>query len=532
MSGIIGGVGNVLHLLGVPAFHRMPTFRRSAGGYAVIVLIAAGMPRLASAGVDLRWLNTLIAFFRNFFCIWKDLYPLFLTRIWPALFRLTPLTWLVSAHQYLGGSMLNIYLGFTGWSHARDEKARLASWQTLARKTSRDGFQSVIKDSAEQGEKLGAKGSARQAAKGIASVEGRRIVEDEIDRALNAEGVSELQSGCRFFIGAGFIYLSFYGLKLTGFTALCRGISVMLTGLAISLISADHGVKETLRDARDTLQAVSYLLGELPADAPPPSLVAPETSQGIDKSARRLRLLGALVAPKDPDLAAARSARPWDLNWGVRRAQRIAAVPKPTGESGRAAVAAAERRGDDVSAAAAKAALEKAPEPLKAGAQCWVLPDEGASSSAGASSTKRRAMLVIDNENGTWNVVYNVRDPDRVWNDDEDEEEDVAVDRLVMAKKQELQPSRPKPADPTTLEPEGLHSVDPTEYEEQEEFGKEVERVMLALLEAEGERSVTTLTALRDVLEFFQRGGAPGGGTRAAVRCPCPRPALVFAQQS
>ena len=127
MSGIIGGVGNVLHLLGVPAFHRMPTFRRSAGGYAVIVLIAAGMPRLASAGVDLRWLNTLIAFFRNFFCIWKDLYPLFLTRFWPALFRLTPLTWLVSAHQYLGGSMLNIYLGFTGWSHARDEKARLAS---------------------------------------------------------------------------------------------------------------------------------------------------------------------------------------------------------------------------------------------------------------------------------------------------------------------------------------------------------------------------------------------------------------------
>ena len=138
----------------------------------------------------------------------------------------------------------------------------------------------------------------------------------------------------------------------------------MLTGLAISLISADHGVKETLRDARDTLQAVSYLLGELPADAPPPSLVAPETSQGIDKSARRLRLLGALVAPKDPDLAAARFTRPWDLNWGVRRAQRIAAVPKPTGESGRAAVAAAERRGDDVSAAAAKAALEKAPEPV------------------------------------------------------------------------------------------------------------------------------------------------------------------------
>ena len=47
----------------------------------------------------------------------------------------------------------------------------------------------------------------------------------------------------------------------------------MLTGLAISLISADHGVKETLRDARDTLQAVSYLLGELPADAPPPHII-------------------------------------------------------------------------------------------------------------------------------------------------------------------------------------------------------------------------------------------------------------------
>ena len=60
-------------------------------------------------------------------------------------------------------------------------------------------------------------------------------------------------------------------------------------------------------------------------------------------------------------------------------------------------------------------------------------------------------MLVIDNEDGTWNVVYNVRDPDRVWQDDEDEEEDVAVDRLVMAKNQELQPSH-KAQQPGKLE--------------------------------------------------------------------------------
>ena len=115
-------------------------------------------------------------------------------------------------------------------------------------------------------------------------------------------------------------------------------------------------------------------------------------------------------------------------------------------------------------------------------------------------------MLVIDNEDGTWNVVYNVRDPDRVWQDDEDEEEDVAVDRLVMAKNQELQPSR-KAQQPGELEPEGLHVVDPEAYESQEAFGAAVEKTMTNLLRAEAERAATTVTSLRDALEFYQHGG-------------------------
>lgn len=115
-------------------------------------------------------------------------------------------------------------------------------------------------------------------------------------------------------------------------------------------------------------------------------------------------------------------------------------------------------------------------------------------------------MLVIDNEDGTWNVVYNVRDLDRVWQDDEDEEEDVCVDRLRMAKTQELQPSR-KTQQPAEVEPEGLHVVDPEGYENQEEFGAAVEQTMTSLLSAEAERAVTTVTALRDTLEFYQHGG-------------------------
>ena len=132
-----------------------------------------------------------------------------------------------------------------------------------------------------------------------------------------------------------------------------------------------------------------------------------------------------------------------------------------------------------------------------------------------ASRTKRRrAMLVIDNEDGTWNVVYNVRDPDRVWQDDEDEEEDVAVDRLVMAKNQDLQPSR-KVKQPGDLEPDGLHVLDPEAFESQEAFGAAVEETMTSLLCAEAERAVTTATSLRDALEFYKHGGE-------RVTCYCP----------
>ena len=142
-------------------------------------------------------------------------------------------------------------------------------------------------------------------------------------------------------------------------------------------------------------------------------MVAPEAIQGIDKSSRRLRLLGALVAPDDSghaDVAAA--ARPWRWDWSLKRDARVAQVPKPSGESGRAAIVAAERRGDNISAAAAKATLARVTEEeivaLKAGAQCWVLPDEAASAAKGSTPavamTNRRAMLVIDNEDGTWNV--------------------------------------------------------------------------------------------------------------------------------
>ena len=276
------------------------------------------------------------------------------------------------------------------------------------------GFADLVKDSsADEEKKLGAKASARKSAKGIANVEGRRIVEDEIDFEANGVGASELQAGCRFAIGAGFFWLANMGTKISGFPALCRGITVMLTGLAVILINAAGRVTDAMADVNDTVAAVGYLLDEeVEPGVAPPSLVAPEAIQGIDKSSRRLRLLGALVAPDDSghaDVAAA--ARPWRWDWALKRDARVKVVPKPTGESGRAAVVAAERRGDDISAAAAKAtlAVEEVVVALKAGAQCWVLPDEAASAAKGSTpsvaSKNRRAMLVIDNEDGTWNVV-------------------------------------------------------------------------------------------------------------------------------
>ena len=40
---------------------------------------------------------------------------------------------------------------------------------------------------------------------------------------------------------------------------------------------------------------------------------------------------------------------------------------------------------------------------------------------------------VIENEDGTWNVVYNHPDPARVWGEGEEEEEDLPPARLRMA---------------------------------------------------------------------------------------------------
>jgi hypothetical protein len=423
-AGALAAVGNALSMLGVPAFHRMPTFRRSVVGYALVAVAATqAMPRVDKL-VDLKRLNTLIAFFRNFFCMWKDLYPAFLTRFWPRFIPYTPLTCIVAVHQYIGGCLFNVYLGGKWFLEQREEKTRLTSWQELARKLSRQGFADLVKDSGDEEKKLGSKASARKAAKGIAAVEGRRIVEDEIDYELSSVGAGELQAGCRWFIGMGFFYLASMGVKVSGFAALCRGITVMLSGLAIILVNAAGRVTDEMKDLNDTIAAAQYLLGELAAGTPPPTLVAPEHQQGIEKSSRRLRLLGALVQPDDSGHADDNAAaRPWRWDWAVRRASRISQVPKPTGESLRAAVVLAERRGDEMSAAAAKATLEEEEVPLKAGAQCWVLPDESASeskgSSAAVSGSKRRAMLVIDNEDGTWNVVYNVRDPERVWQEDE-----------------------------------------------------------------------------------------------------------------
>jgi len=68
-AGALAAVGNALSMLGVPAFHRMPTFRRSVVGYALVAVAATqAMPRVDKL-VDLKRLNTLIAFFRNFFCM-------------------------------------------------------------------------------------------------------------------------------------------------------------------------------------------------------------------------------------------------------------------------------------------------------------------------------------------------------------------------------------------------------------------------------------------------------------------------------
>ncbi len=367
----LSAAGNVLSMMGVPPLHRMPTFRRSIVGYALVALAATqAMPRLDRM-VDLKRLNTLVAFFRNFFCMWKDTYPAFLTRFWPRFIPYTPLTCVVAVHQYIGGCLFNVYLGAKWFFEQRDEKTRLSSWQALARKLSRSGFADLVKGSADETKRIGTKATVRKASKDIAAVEGRRIVEDEIDYELSAVGAGELQAGCRWVIGMGFFYLASMGVKVSGFVALCRGITVMLSGLAVILCNAAGRVTEEMKDVEDTIAAAQYLLGEMPEDAAPPALVAPEPQQGIENSSRRLRLLGPLVLPDDSERAVDALARPWRWDWAQRRLARIAEVPKPTGESSRAAAALAERRGDEMSAAAAKVALEEEVIPLKAGAQVF-----------------------------------------------------------------------------------------------------------------------------------------------------------------
>ena len=369
MSGALSTVGNVLGMMGVPPLHRMPTFRRSVVGYALVALAATqAMPRLDRM-VDLKRLNTLVAFSRNFFCMWKDTYPAFLTRFWPRFIPHTPLSCIVSAHQYIGGCLFNVYLGAKWFLEQREEKTRLASWQALARKLSRTGFADLVKDSTDEAKRIGTKATIRKASKDIAAVEGRRIVEDEIEHELSAVGAGELQAGCRWAIGMGFFYLGSIGVKVSGFVALCRGITVMLSGLAIILCNAAGRVTEEMKDVEDTIAAARYLLGEMPKDASPPTLVAPESQQGIENSSRRLRLLGSLVLPDDSEHADDALARPWRWDWAQRRLGRISEVPRPTGESARAAAALAEQRGDEMSAAAETATLEDDEAPLKAGAQ-------------------------------------------------------------------------------------------------------------------------------------------------------------------
>lgn len=159
----LAAVGNALTAMGLPPAAGQ-TLRRGALGYGLVTLAATlGMPYLNRA-VDLGRLNTLVSFFRNGFCIWKDLYPAFLTRFWPRFMpvHLTPLTCIVAVHQFVGGCLFNVYLGAKWFTEQREEKTRLSSWQELARRTSREGFTDLVKDSsADEEKKLGSKASAR-----------------------------------------------------------------------------------------------------------------------------------------------------------------------------------------------------------------------------------------------------------------------------------------------------------------------------------------------------------------------------------
>ena len=128
----------------------------------MLVLLAAAqaVPWLAHTfTLDLPRLNTIVAFWRNLFCVWKDLYPGFLTRFLPMAFVYTPLQGIVAVHQYLGGCVLNLHLGVRTILAQRAERRRLSSWQEVARESARDGFSALLKDSSASAAAAGSGGS-------------------------------------------------------------------------------------------------------------------------------------------------------------------------------------------------------------------------------------------------------------------------------------------------------------------------------------------------------------------------------------
>jgi hypothetical protein len=306
--------GELLLMLGVPPLHRNPTFRRSLGGGVLVLLAAAqAVPWLAHTfTLDLPRLNTIVAFWRNLFCVWKDLYPGFLTRFLPMAFVYTPLQGIVAVHQYLGGCVLNLHLGVRTVLAQRAERRRLSSWQEVARESARDSFSALLKDSSASaaaaagsggsgdGKGLHVSSSVRKTARSVLAVEGRRIVEEELAAELDACTALTVSAGCRAAIGAGFFYLASFGMKLVGFAALSRGVGLMLMSLAAMLVHAKGRLDRAWRDTEEALQACAHLLGEGEptsssgrrhgsgvSGAALPSLLALPSSAGMEHSYRR-----------------------------------------------------------------------------------------------------------------------------------------------------------------------------------------------------------------------------------------------------
>jgi hypothetical protein len=177
--------GGAVILVSSALSQNMPTFRHSVWGYAVVALVSwQGMPRLRGLGVDISRLNTIVAFWRNFFCIYKDLYPLVLTRVLPASIKYTPLQAVVASHQFFG-SIINVYLGVTTVITNRSERARIASWQEAASKLSDQ-----------------------------VPIDARVAIEGELAREVKGCHAAEYAAACRFAIGLGFFYLASFGMKL------------------------------------------------------------------------------------------------------------------------------------------------------------------------------------------------------------------------------------------------------------------------------------------------------------------------------